>query len=422
VANTHGAAFDPRLDLGKVDVVVDKGIDRETDGYSGFAATSLADEPPRARREARVRVRPRDRLLRQGDGARRPGRRLRSGRDRRRVGGGQRRPADEQLAIDEFARGRRRASLTAPSCTAPLRTYGDSVVAVEPHGLDAIGAGERHGRASDLFRLWFAANAEDGDVRRRHPHDRAVRPRRSPARRSASCAATCSRTRWSACSLRGGPRFGLPQMVISRRAFGRDGNVVPACFAFLAGVGWFAIDSVFGAQALAALAHVAYPLALAVMLAAQIALAVYGYNAIHAFERYAGIVLAAGFHGNRGRDAGARAPRRAVRSTRPGGGRRRGRRHRVLGAIAFSYAVGWGPAASDYARYLPEGSSPRAVGAWAALGGFHPSTLLELPRRRGGDGGARAGYRRGDAGRHDRPSFFVPAGGPLRRSSACWTV
>jgi nicotinamidase/pyrazinamidase len=44
VANTHGAAFDPRLDLSKVDVVVDKGTDRETDGYSGFAATILADD------------------------------------------------------------------------------------------------------------------------------------------------------------------------------------------------------------------------------------------------------------------------------------------------------------------------------------------------------------------------------------------
>jgi nicotinamidase/pyrazinamidase len=44
VANSHGAAFDPRLDLDKVDVVVDKGTDRETDGYSGFAATILADD------------------------------------------------------------------------------------------------------------------------------------------------------------------------------------------------------------------------------------------------------------------------------------------------------------------------------------------------------------------------------------------
>jgi nicotinamidase/pyrazinamidase len=44
VADTHGAAFDPRLDLGKIDQVVNKGTDRETDGYSGFAATTLADD------------------------------------------------------------------------------------------------------------------------------------------------------------------------------------------------------------------------------------------------------------------------------------------------------------------------------------------------------------------------------------------
>ncbi len=44
VAGTHGAAFDPRLDLEHVDVVVDKGVDRETDGYSGFAATSLESD------------------------------------------------------------------------------------------------------------------------------------------------------------------------------------------------------------------------------------------------------------------------------------------------------------------------------------------------------------------------------------------
>jgi len=41
VAGSHGAAFDARLDLQNVDVVIDKGTDRATDGYSGFAATTL---------------------------------------------------------------------------------------------------------------------------------------------------------------------------------------------------------------------------------------------------------------------------------------------------------------------------------------------------------------------------------------------
>lgn len=44
VAGSPGAAFDPRLPLGDVDVVVDKGTLRDTDGYSAFAATPLADD------------------------------------------------------------------------------------------------------------------------------------------------------------------------------------------------------------------------------------------------------------------------------------------------------------------------------------------------------------------------------------------
>jgi nicotinamidase/pyrazinamidase len=44
VAGTRGAAFDARLDLKKIDAVIDKGVDRETDGYSGFAATELAGD------------------------------------------------------------------------------------------------------------------------------------------------------------------------------------------------------------------------------------------------------------------------------------------------------------------------------------------------------------------------------------------
>jgi nicotinamidase/pyrazinamidase len=44
VAGTRGAAFDARLDPKKIDVVIDKGVDRATDGYSGFVATQLAGD------------------------------------------------------------------------------------------------------------------------------------------------------------------------------------------------------------------------------------------------------------------------------------------------------------------------------------------------------------------------------------------
>jgi nicotinamidase/pyrazinamidase len=42
VADTHGAELHPALDASKVDVVVDKGRDPGTEGYSGFDGTDLA--------------------------------------------------------------------------------------------------------------------------------------------------------------------------------------------------------------------------------------------------------------------------------------------------------------------------------------------------------------------------------------------
>jgi purine-cytosine permease-like protein len=47
-------------------------------------------------------------------------------------------------------------------------------------------------------------------------------------------------------------------------------------------------------------------------------------------------------------------------------------------ALAFSYAIGWGPCAADYSRYLPAHSSGRAVWCWTFLGGALPSTALEI--------------------------------------------
>jgi nicotinamidase/pyrazinamidase len=43
VQGTDGAALHPDLDAERIDEVVDKGQDRDTEGYSGFEATGLAD-------------------------------------------------------------------------------------------------------------------------------------------------------------------------------------------------------------------------------------------------------------------------------------------------------------------------------------------------------------------------------------------
>jgi nicotinamidase/pyrazinamidase len=55
VADTPGAQLHPSLDRALVDVIVDKGQDRTTEGYSGFEATGL-EELLRARDVDRVTV------------------------------------------------------------------------------------------------------------------------------------------------------------------------------------------------------------------------------------------------------------------------------------------------------------------------------------------------------------------------------
>jgi nicotinamidase/pyrazinamidase len=43
VRDTDGAQLHPSLDRSKVDVIVDKGQDRDTEGYSGFEGTNLGE-------------------------------------------------------------------------------------------------------------------------------------------------------------------------------------------------------------------------------------------------------------------------------------------------------------------------------------------------------------------------------------------
>jgi nucleobase:cation symporter-1, NCS1 family len=255
--------------------------------------------------------------------------------------------------------------------------YGANVAVIEPHGLDAIDESERHGSPRDLFGLWFGANSETANFA---VGILAVALYGTSLAGALFGLAFGSVLGYIAISLVSvaGPRFGLPQMVISRRAFGRDGNVLPAIFAFLAGVGWFSIDCIFGAQALGKLLHVGYPVALTITLAGSIVIAVYGYNAIHVFERFAAFAMLAGFatiavvvlsraHLNAPFDP--HAPYAA-------GGEIGG--IMFSAALAFAYSIGWTPCASDYARYLPAKSSPRAVGFWAFAGGFVASLSLEM--------------------------------------------
>ena len=159
-------------------------------------------------------------------------------------------------------------------------------------------------------------------------------------------------------------------MVLSRRGFGYWGNVLPAGInALVAGIGWFAVNSVSGALALNALTHMPEVLCLLIVVALQLAVAFFGHNLIHVFERYAFPVLVVIFLIASVWTLGKGHPG-AAHKTIPGA-------FLIELGATFGYAVGWNPYASDYTRYFKPDTSKPAIALWSGLGVFLSCVLLE---------------------------------------------
>jgi nucleobase:cation symporter-1, NCS1 family len=253
--------------------------------------------------------------------------------------------------------------------TAPDRHYGARVAAVEPGGAEVIPLAERHGKPLQMLWTWTSPNMEFATIYV-----------------GVICVLFFGLSFWQSVAaivlgnLLGsitqmvlsswGPETGFCQMVLSRRAFGFLGNFLPAGLNWLvAGIGWFAVNSVSGALALSALTGLNKYLSLVVVVALMLALAYFGHNLIQVFEKYAapaltlifivgGIVLLSKSHTS------------AVGAPIPGGF------WIALGAT-FGYAAGWNPYASDYTRYLAPGTG-RLAGIFSGLGVFVSCVLLEV--------------------------------------------
>jgi len=247
-------------------------------------------------------------------------------------------------------------------------TYGDKVIAVEPGGAEFIPLNERHGRPLQLFWTWTSPNMEFATV--------FVGLLGILLGLSfwetflAIVIGTALGSITQGILSTSGPKFGVPQMVLSRRGFGYWGNALPAGInSVVAGIGWFAVNSVSGALALNALTHMPEVLCLLIVVALQLAVAFLGYNLIHAFERYAFPVLVIIFLIASAWTLSKAHPG-ATHQTIPGA-------FLIELGATFGYAVGWNPYASDYTRYFKPDSSKRAIAFWAGLGLLLSCVLLE---------------------------------------------
>ena len=167
------------------------------------------------------------------------------------------RRADVVQASDPGRACQQGVHMTALSDDVEVRegTYGEKVIAVEPGGAEFIPLNERHGRPLQLFWTWTSPNMEFATVfvgllgilssasasgRRSSRSSSAPRSARSPrascrpAARSTGCRRWCSAAVASVTGATSCPA-GINSVV--------------------AGIGWFAVNSVSGALALNALTH-----------------------------------------------------------------------------------------------------------------------------------------------------------------------
>jgi len=254
--------------------------------------------------------------------------------------------------------------------------YGARTVAVEPGGVEIIPASERHGRPRQLLWTWSSPNLEFATI-----GVGILGPLFFGLTFWQSVWAIVLGTVLGSIThgvlSSWGPPSGLCQMVLSRVGFGYRGNILPAGInAVVAGIGWFAVNSISGALALHVLVS-ALPdwLWLLIVVAAQMGIAFYGHNLVQAFERYAGPFLAVifliGLIVVFSKSHPGAAPINPGFPLPTSGG------FLIETAAAFGYACGWNPYASDYTRYLP-GSADRArVGLFAGLGVLISCILLE---------------------------------------------
>ncbi len=249
-------------------------------------------------------------------------------------------------------------------------TYGAKIAAVEPGGAEFIPLGDRHGRPYQQFWTWVSPNMEFATIFVGVIGVWFFGLSFWLATLAIVLGSALGSVSMGVLAARG-PLYGVPQMVLSRLGFGFLGNILPAGLnAVVAGIGWFAVNSVSGAFALNALLGWNKPVCLVIIVLVQVAVAFFGHNFVHIFERWSFPFLVVVFA-----IASVVIMSKADLSAPA---------HNSLGGFlitfgaAFGYAAGWNPYASDYTRYLPPDTDRRATGLWAGLGVFLSCVALEI--------------------------------------------
>jgi len=162
-----------------------------------------------------------------------------------------------------------------------------------------------------------------------------------------------------------GPRTGMAQMPLARLAYGKS-IVVPGLLNWVSCIGWDGINSVFGAAAISILTGLPFIASLVIIVIAQGLLGILGYEAIHTFEKYMAIVLAAMFAVLTVAILG-QSSTGIARGDAFAGADQIGA-FILYSTIIASFVLAWALYASDYTRYLAPDASSSKIFWWTVLG------------------------------------------------------
>ncbi|MFJ4894134.1 purine-cytosine permease family protein [Streptomyces sp. NPDC088788] len=233
---------------------------------------------------------------------------------------------------------------------------------VEGHGIEPVPESNRYGGPRRLFTVWFAPNLTmtgvfTGTIGIALGLDFRTALAAVVLGTVVGALPTAYLGTW-------GGLTGTGQLPLARLAFGRA-VALPGLLQWLSSVAWDALIGLFGGDALARLCGWPFWVGVLVMMAAQGALGVLGYEAIHRLQIVMTFVLAVAFTVIAWRMLDGVHPAATGSAT---GADRMGA-FVLTSTIALSLSLSWAPYASDFSRYLPRTTSrPRMF--WCTLLGL----------------------------------------------------
>jgi nucleobase:cation symporter-1, NCS1 family len=249
----------------------------------------------------------------------------------------------------------------------------DPAARIERHTIYPIPAAERHGRARDLFTVWFGSNIMVLTI---------VTGALATVRFQLSLLAAMLAILignlvggvFMALHAAQGPQLGVPQMVQSRGQFGSVGAIFVVALVVVMYIGFVASNLVLGGQSLHSIAGGISDRAGIVLIAVlSVAAAVYGHDLIHAYARWmtwlCGAALAVCFFWI------------LVIDGLPADIWQRGAltMNGFLGMISVGalWQIAYAPYVSDYSRYMPADSGVRPT-FWASYWGCVLGSALPM--------------------------------------------